>query len=391
MSKSAAFFYTPDFLRYRFGEEHPFNPLRLELTVDLLHDCKLLDPADCLPPRVATADELATFHDPSYIETVRETSLLGYPTAEAAAHDLGTEDNPVFADMHEATAAVVGATLQAGETVMEGKAEHALNLAGGLHHAHRKRASGFCIYNDVAILIHFLRRKYQARVAYVDTDAHHGDGVQWAFYDDPEVLTISLHETGRYLFPGSGYLHELGEGRGYGYAVNVPLEAFTQDASFTECFETVVPTLLRAFEPDVIVSQNGCDGHVWDPLTHLSLTSLSFRRVPEVVHRLAHELAGGRWIALGGGGYDIWRVVPRAWATLWSELSGRPLPPRIPSSWIDRWQPKAPERLPESFDDDADTAPPIPRRREIEEKNRITARAAVENASPLVRGIRGMA
>ncbi|MCL5677572.1 MAG: acetoin utilization protein AcuC [Firmicutes bacterium] len=386
MSGSAVFLYTPAFLDYSFAPDHPFNPLRLELTVDLLAGSGLLERDEWVDPRSATVDELSQFHDPSYIQVVQEAGRLGYPPPGAARCELGTEDNPIFPGMHEAAARAAGASLAAGELVVEGKAAHALNLAGGLHHAHPYRASGFCIYNDAAILIRHLKRKYGIRVAYIDTDAHHGDGVQWAFYNDPEVLTISFHETGRYLFPGTGFVHERGREEGFGYSVNVPLEAFTEDASFIECFETVVPPLLRAFGPDLIVSQNGCDAHALDPLSHLSLTNTSFRRVPEVVHSLAHQLTGGRWIALGGGGYDIWRVVPRAWALLWSEVSGRLLPFRLPSAWLDRWQPRSPVPLASSFGDNPSDFPPVPRQAEIQEKNRITSEQALEEALRLIKG-----
>jgi acetoin utilization protein AcuC len=215
-------------------------------------------------------------------------------------------------------------------------------------------------------------------VLYVDTDAHHGDGVQWAFYDDPNVLTISLHETGKYLFPGTGKLTERGQGEGYGYSINVPLDAFTEDDSFLEVYQQLVPQVAKAFKPDVIVTQNGCDAHAYDPLTHLSCTMRIYQEIPRLAHQLAHELCDGRWIAVGGGGYDIWRVVPRAWTLLWSEMSDQPLGDvPLPEEWRRRWQEQSPFVLPTRLLDAHESFPPIPRRREIAETNRLTLERAL--------------
>lgn len=386
MGGRALYVHAPEFAAYRLSPDHPLDPLRLELTRDLLVACGVLAGDDCAPPMPATDRELELFHRPDYIAEVARLSAGGEPGSEADVYELGTSDNPIFPNMHRATAAIVGATLTAAELVMSGRAEHALNIAGGLHHAGADRASGFCIYNDLAVTIMHLKSRYGVRVLYVDTDAHHGDGVQWAFYDDPQVLTISFHETGRYLFPGTGSIVERGRNAGYGYSVNVPLEAFTEDDSWLDAFRSVVPPLVRAFSPDIIVSQNGCDGHYLDPLSHLCATTRLYREIPRLVHSLAHEACGGRWVAVGGGGYDIWRVVPRAWAFLWAELSGRALPERVPRSWLERWQGKSPVPLPENMDDPCDGGPVIPRRAQIEEKNHLTAakalRGALEAISP---------
>lgn len=383
MSGKTAFIFAPAFLNYKFMDDHPFHPKRLEITLDLLEQLGLLPQDQILSPRPATVEELALVHDPIYIQAVQQASQAadkegGEEREEWQPFGIGTEDNPIFPDMHEAARWVVGGTVMAAESVMEGRFTHAVNLAGGLHHAHRGQASGFCIYNDAAVAISVLKQKYPAiRIAYIDTDAHHGDGVQWLFYDDPDVLTISLHETGKYLFPGTGNLEERGDGPGYGYSFNLPLEAYTEDESYLECLQGVLTPLLHRFNPDLILSQNGCDAHYYDPLTHLAVSTKIYQEIPRIIHELAHEFCEGRLVAIGGGGYDWWRVVPRAWSLLWSELSHQPLPECLPLSWREKWQGQSPFPLPNRFIDEEGSFPPIPRRQEISEKNRITMRQAL--------------
>ncbi|GAB7388916.1 acetoin utilization protein AcuC [Bacillaceae bacterium] len=372
------FVFSEDYLQYKFRDDHPFNQQRLLLTLDLLKHFGLISEKQVKAPRYASDAEIELVHDPQYIAAVKKLGRKGTDPALAESYGLGTEDTPVFANMHEAAALIVGGTLTGVEAVMEGKCEHAVNLAGGLHHALRGRASGFCIYNDCAVAIAFLRKHYDARVLYVDTDAHHGDGVQWAFYDDPNVLTISLHETGKYLFPGTGSVTERGEGAGYGYSVNIPLEAFTEDESWLYAYEKAVPPLARGFRPDVIVTQHGCDAHFLDPLTHLATSMRIYRRIPQLIHELSHELCAGRWIATGGGGYDIWRVVPRAWTLLWAEMAEHPLGDvPLPDSWREKWQKFSPVRLPERLLDAPQELPHIPRRAEISESNKRTVEKAL--------------
>jgi acetoin utilization protein AcuC len=232
---------------------------------------------------------------------------------------------------------VVGATLAAAKSVWSGATAHAVNVAGGHHHAMRANASGFCVYNDLAVAIKWLLSAGAERVAYVDLDVHHGDGVQAAFYDDPRVLTISLHEHPATLFPGTGLPEETGRGAGAGYAVNVALPAGTSDAGWLRAVDAVVPPLLRAFQPTVLVSQHGCDTHVRDPLANLALTVDGQRAAYESLHGWAHEYAGGRWLAVGGGGYAIVDVVPRAWSHLLGEVVGSPVHPQTetPQGWRD--------------------------------------------------------
>ena len=245
--------------------------------------------------------------------------------------------------MHEASARVVGATLAAARAVQTGRALHAVNIAGGLHHAMPSNASGFCVYNDPAIAIAWLLRQGVRRIAYVDIDVHHGDGVQAVFYNDPRVLTVSLHQNGRTLFPGTGFPDEVGGADARGYAVNVALPPGTTDAGWLRAFHAVVPPLLRDFRPDVVVSQHGCDSHRLDPLAQLALTVDGQRAAHAAVHDLAHEVAGGRWVATGGGGYALAEVVPRTWTHLLAIAAGAPIDPATPTPAS--WQAEAAARV----------------------------------------------
>lgn len=280
-------------------------------------------------------------------------------------YGIGTGDTPIFNGMHEGTMAVVGATLEAARLVSGGTYQRALNLSGGLHHASRDKGSGFCVYNDLSVAIHHLQTQ-GLRVAYIDVDAHHGDGVQWIHYDDPNVLTISLHETGRYLFPGTGFTFEMGRGDGLGYSLNVPLEPFTENASFQEALERVLEPALSWFKPDVIVLQAGADAHQFDPLADLALTVPGFERIFALVSSLADAHAGGRIVATGGGGYATWTAVPRVWGALYAALEGKTLPADVPRGWLEQWQSHTHEPLPDTM---IDPEPEIPRRPEIEARN----------------------
>lgn len=294
--------WSTELLGYDFGPGHPMSSDRIDLTIALAAGLGLLELPDV---EVVAADEapddlLATVHERAYIAAVRAAASSGEPDE---ARGLGTEDNPVFPLMHTASARVVAGTVQAALAVWRGEARHAVNVGGGLHHAMPGAASGFCVYNDAAVAIRAVLAAGAARVAYVDLDAHHGDGVQAVFWDDPRVLTVSLHETGARLFPGTGFAREIGGPGAEGSAVNVALPSGTGDAGWLRALDAVVPPLLREFAPDLLVTQHGCDTHRLDPLTSLR-TSVDGQRVAaELLHGLAHETAQGRWLALGGGGY----------------------------------------------------------------------------------------
>lgn len=371
MKKNAVFIFSENQLGYKFSDTHPFNQKRLTLTVDLLKEMNALSLSDIVAPRTATEEELSLIHDTQYIDIVKKASLETGDTSIYESYGIGTEDTPIFPHMHEASASLVGGTLTAVDYVMEGKASHALNLGGGLHHGFKGRASGFCIYNDSSVAIKYMQEKYNARVLYIDTDAHHGDGVQWSFYDDPNVCTISIHETGRYLFPGTGNITERGSGEGYGTSFNFPIDAFTEDDSFLEVYRTALSEIIESFKPDVILSQNGADAHYFDPLTHLYGSMKIYREIPKLAHELAHKYCDGKWIAVGGGGYDIWRVVPRAWSLLWMEMNDFKTPEReLPKAWLERWSKESPIPLIPTWMDPNPLFEPIPRKAEITEKNK---------------------
>ncbi|CAM3637441.1 acetoin utilization protein AcuC [Nocardioides zeicaulis] len=325
--------FDPTLTAYNFGPTHPMSPVRVDLTMRLADELGVLDRLVRVDAPVATDEQIATVHDPGLIASVtRAGSTPGY---EDAGRGLGTEDDPVFEDMHLASAHVVGATLEAVRQVWSGESLHSVNISGGLHHAMPDRASGFCIYNDVAVGITQLLADGAERVAYVDIDVHHGDGVEKVFYDDPRVLTVSLHETGQMLFPGTGFPTDTGGPGAEGTAVNVALPPGTSDAGWLRAFHAVVPPVLREFRPQVLVTQHGCDSHMNDPLAHMMLSVDGQRAAYLALHELAHEVAGGRWVVTGGGGYSVVDVVPRAWTHLLAIASGHPLDPELatPPAW----------------------------------------------------------
>jgi acetoin utilization protein AcuC len=255
--------------------------------------------------------------------------------------------------MHEAGALVAGASLVAAEAVAEGTALHAFNAAGGLHHAMPSRASGFCVYDDPAIAIAWLLRRGIHPIAYVDVDVHHGDGVQAIFYEDPRVLTISLHQSGDTLFPGTGFVTERGAAGAEGTKVNVPLRPGVSDEAWLAAFRAVVPPIVRAFAPKVLVTQLGCDTHWSDPLANLLLTTGAYRETAAELHALAHEAAGGRWVATGGGGYQWASVVPRAWTTYFAAMCDAELPDALPESWIEQVEFEVRREVPVTFSEPA--------------------------------------
>jgi len=354
VSESVLVAWSEDLLRYDLGGTHPMAPGRLEFTMALARDLGVLTRSGVRIAAPEPADDgvLELVHDPAYIAVVRGAPL-GQFAERLHEFGLGSEDNPVFDLMHEASALVTGGTVDAARAVRAGRVQHAVNLAGGLHHAMPSRASGFCVYNDAAVAIAWLLRDGIRKVAYVDLDAHHGDGVQAAFFDDPGVLTISMHESGHTAFPGTGFPHETGRGAAEGTAVNVALPVHTADAGWLRAFHAVVPPLVRAFEPEVLLTQLGCDSHYLDPLAELNVTVDAHRHSYAALHALAHEVADGRWIAVGGGGYEIVQVVPRSWTHLLAEITGSPLDPGTPTpaSWRQLVQARTGRDAPETLTD----------------------------------------
>ena len=311
----------PGMLRYNLGGTHPFHPLRWELTWRLAADLGVTAGLDLFAPPPAGDDVLAMVHTRDYIDAVRRASVADF--GGSVGHGLGTADNPVFPAMHEAAALIAGGSVAAARAVARREVDRAVNIAGGLHHAMADHASGFCIYNDAALAVATLLAEGVRKVAYVDVDVHHGDGVQRAFYDDPRVLTVSVHESPLSLWPGTGFVTESGRGAAAGTAVNVPLPAGTGDAAYLRAFYAVVPAVVRAFRPDVLVTQHGADSHRDDPLADLNLTVDGQLATYHALRALAGDAAGGRWVALGGGGYSVVRVVPRAWTHLLALVADR--------------------------------------------------------------------
>lgn len=333
------------------------SPKRLELTSRLARELGIFDlpQVSVEASHVASDDELATVHSRDYIAAVRRVGAD--PTLSDPDRGLGTEDDPAFAGMHEASARLGGASLSAADALISGAAVRAVNFGGGMHHASREKASGFCIYNDAAMAVRRLLDSGVRKVAYIDIDAHHGDGTQSIFWDDPRVLTISLHESGLTLFPGTGFANEIGGPQAQGTAVNVALQAGTSDAGWLRAFHAVVPQLVAAFAPEVIVSQHGCDSHRDDELSHLNTSVDAQREAALSIAALADKVCGGRWLATGGGGYNIVSVVPRVWTHLMAIAAGRPVPLRapVPQPWRDYVLERHGRVAPLLMGEDADT------------------------------------
>ncbi len=327
----ALLLWAPELLGYDFGPGHPMSPLRMRLTMSLAEAMGVVDQLRVRGPEMADDALLRLVHDQDYIDHVR----AGDDGGPTHPYGLGGTDNPVFAHMHEVTALVVGGTVAAARAVWGGEAPRAANLSGGLHHAMARAASGFCVYNDVAVAIAALLADGATRVLYIDVDAHHGDGVERAFWDDDRVLTVSVHQNGQSLFPGTGFPQDVGGPRARGYAVNVALPPGTSDPTWLRAIDAVVDPLVREFRPEIIVSQHGADAHGRDPITDLDISIDAQRTAALMVAEWAREHAGGRWVATGGGGYDLISTVPRVWTHLLAVVAGHPVDPRTatPSQW----------------------------------------------------------
>lgn len=366
--------YSDALLRYRFHNKHPFNQMRVKLTTELLLSTGYLSESQIITPRQATIDEIAMVHKYDYIQAVMRGEKNLLTPDEQQKYGLDDEDTHVFSRIHRSTATIIGGGLNLVDAIMEGKFRNGCHLAGGLHHAHEGRASGFCVYNDAAIYIKYLNEKYQQRVLYIDTDAHHGDGVQWTFYASNQVMNYSIHETGKFLFPGSGHYTERGTDQGFGYSINVPLEPYTEHDSFLEVFKKTLNQVAESFQPDFIVSVNGSDIHYLDPLTHMSCDLNTLYQIPYIITEVAEKYCGGKQIMLGGGGYNIWRVVPRAWSHIHLSLIHQPrLHGRLPEDWLNKWRHYSPVPIPEYWEEQYDDYQDIPRRPEIAKQNNQVA------------------
>ncbi len=335
--------YSDAFQQYDFGPTHPLKPTRLKLTFELMRAISLLSSpnVEVSEPREASREELMLFHDEAYVELIKGVSRSG-----GGFLDLG--DTPAFEGCYEASALAVGASLNAVDLVMSGKVTHAMNISGGLHHAHPGRASGFCIFNDPAVSIAYLKKKYDLeKILYLDVDAHHGDGVMYGFYSDAGVLDIDFHENGHHLFPGTGFTEEIGEGNASGFKINIPLSPLTGDEPYMSLFREIVPTAVRKYRPEMLLLQAGADAHANDLLAHLQLTTKTYTEVAKIVHGLAHEVAGGRLVVFGGGGYNMANVA-RTWAVVASALVDYTPPRTIPKDWQKLFEALIGEKAPDS-------------------------------------------
>jgi acetoin utilization protein AcuC len=337
---------------YDLGPGHPLAPVRVELTVDLIRRTGLIggEVAEVRPGRFDEV-ELLRLHRPDFIDAVRRCSRDPDALVDPV-YGMGMGDTPAFRGMHPASMLVCAATKEAARQVWEGEADHAFSPAGGLHHAMPDRAAGFCVYNDPAVAIDWLLEHGAERVCYVDVDVHHGDGVEVMFRDDPRVLTVSLHESGRFLFPGTGALDDIGGPGAEGSVANLPLHPGTTGDVWLAAFDEVVDPLVRAFDADVLVTQLGCDTHVTDPLAHLALTVDDLAATYRRLHLLAHEVCEGRWVAVGGGGYRLAEVVPIAWTLAFAEMASVALPVETPMGWRELVFDRLAVPAPRSFTED---------------------------------------
>lgn len=390
---NVGFIHSQDVHSYRFNSDHPFHPIRYELTISLLEAINSLAPEQIIQPQKRKDEQLEALlqlgHRLDYIDIVKKLSVAKpkeFDTSSADQYGFHDDETPYFVGMHKAASQIVNGTIEAMELVLSGTLEHAYHLAGGLHHAFESKAAGFCIYNDAVIAIKHVVDKYNVKVLYIDTDVHHGDGVQHAFYSDPNVCTYSIHETGKYLFPGTGFHYEKGIEQGYGTCFNIPMEPYTEDDSWLECFEQSITKVIQVFKPDIILSQHGCDAHAFDPLSHIHCSMNIYHKMPQIIHRLAHQYSGGKWVAIGGGGYDHYRVVPRAWSLVWLEMCEHPLVERLnftntflPQAWLSYWSQRTSEALPTTWLDEAGEIEAIPRRQEITERNRLVTQISIQD------------
>jgi len=363
--------YTESFQDYDFGPTHPLKPTRLKLTYELMKEAGLFSHAgvQVIEPHHANRDQLLMFHDEQYLDLVSRMSKHG-----TGFLDMG--DTPAFKNCYEASALAAGASLDAVDLVMSGKVSHAMNIAGGLHHAHPDRASGFCIFNDPAISIAYLKRKFGVnRILYLDVDAHHGDGVMYGFYSDPGVLDIDFHEDGRHLFPGTGFTEEIGNGQAAGLKINVPLAPFADDETYLSLFREIVPTAVRKYQPQVLLLQCGVDAHANDLLAHLQLTTKAYAEITNEVHHLAHEVGDGRFVVFGGGGYNVANVA-RTWMIVAATIAGFSYPRVTPRRWQELYEALVGERAPENLQS------------EEEAKTRGRNESAMRSASEVLRDLR---
>jgi acetoin utilization protein AcuC len=332
------FVYTDDFRSYNFGEGHPLTPLRIDLSFSLMKAYHLLENPNIhlITPRVATEKEVLRIHSEQYLNKLKDLNDIAEPSYQVFSEfGLGPGDNPIFPKMYDAAMAVCGASLSAADYLLNDEINRSFNILGGLHHAMPDMASGFCLLNDAAVAIQYLLDNNPgSKVMYLDIDCHHGDGVQWIFYDRKDVLTLSFHQTGKTLFPGTGFMKENGKNEGKGYSLNVPLLPRTNDEIYYETFTKILPMVMEAYQPDFLVCQLGVDTHFTDPLTEMGLSTTMHEKVFKIINANAKKYANDKFLALGGGGYNI-NVVARSWSLMLAELLETKIEDTLPQVWLD--------------------------------------------------------
>jgi acetoin utilization protein AcuC len=369
--------YHPAYSKYNLGEGHPFDPLRIQLALDLLSELNLLK--ETIKPEAVPAERFYEIHSRNYVDDVERLSA-GDNNVDAEVYGLGTLDNPIVPGMAEAARLQAGGTLLGAKLLLQGKTDKVLQMGGGFHHAHTSLASGFCIYNDIALAVKEMTKKGW-HVAYLDLDVHHGDGVQEIFYSDEKLMTISFHESGEYLFPGTGWLYELGQGMGRSLKLNIPLEPFTEGESYMEVMNKVLEPALGWFKPDALIVQAGADAHFTDPLADLLLTTHDYRRIYKRIIELVDEKCKGKVLFTLGGGYSITAAF-RIWTILYLTLFNKEFSGKLPEAWRKKWSGRTGKEIPETLDDLLPAFEPIPRKTEIEKHNKETARRLLDAVAP---------
>ncbi len=360
--------YSPEYSKYNLGPGHPFDPVRIEMVIDLLKELGVL--REFVRPDIVSAEELFSIHDKNYITAIEGLSN-GDNSIDAESFGLGNVDNPIVPGMAEAARIQVGGTLLGAKLLIENKANKVFQMGGGFHHAHNSLASGFCLYNDLALAIKEMTNAGW-HVVYLDLDVHHGDGVQEIFYTDDKVMTISFHESGEYLFPGSGWLHELGKSMGRSLKLNIPLEPFTEGDSYFEVMNKILEPALSWFKPDAVIVQAGADAHFSDPLADLLLTTYDFEKIYKRVLELINLKSKGKAIFTFGGGYSI-TAAPRIWAILYLLIFNEKLPYKLPESWRKKWSKKIGKEFSKTLHDSLPAFEPVARKSEIKKHNNETA------------------
>ncbi len=373
----AELIYSPAYGSYDFGAEHPFSAARQRMALDLLTELGVQPKRT--EPEPATRADILTVHDEAYVAVVEAVSA-GEAVPDLESWGLGTPDTPAVPGIDPAVRAMVGGTLAGARLLSERRATRVLQFGGGLHHARPARAAGFCVYNDLAVAIRHLTAS-GLWVSYLDIDVHHGDGVQAIFYRDEQVQTISLHESGQYLYPGTGEVHELGDGAGRGRKINLPLEPFTSGDSYLEVFEQVVPQALQAFGPQVLVVQAGADAHFDDALADLALTTRDYERLFRRILELADTMTGGRILFTLGGGYSL-HAASRVWAILYLVVNDLPVPEAIPPVWAERWAAQLGGKPAVTLHDPDPAFASIARHDEIASRNRLVAVRLLDALAP---------